>query len=498
MDVTESVVATRDPAQGQLRATLSTGNIVFMVLATAAPMAAVIGVLPVAFGLGNGAGLPMTILGAGLVLWLFSVGYTAMSRRVVNAGAFYTYVVRGLGPTTGLGAAFLAVVSYAAFVCGAVGYFGYFAQAAMQDLVGRHIGWGWYSAAALLAIGLLGFRQIDFSSRLLGVLLTLEFGILATLAASIVLHSGTTAFPTASMNPASAASGHPGVALMFAFTCFIGFESAALYSEEARDARRSVARATYGSLVIITAFYVLMSWVTVGAVGAGSISKEAADTGGYLYFGLSDQYLTHWVTDAMEVLLATSIFATALALHNVASRYIFSLGRQRCLPRVLGATHSRHHSPYVASFSVTVMTSSVVAVCIAYGVPSLIGLGTSGVSLGTVGIIGLQAMASAAIYGYFRRFPSDLSLWPRAIAPILGCLGLGFAVFLAVQKFYLLSGSTNAWLNVGLPACLAGAVATGSAYANWMRRARPAQFAVLREALTENAAARPSDRPGEH
>ena len=40
----------------------------------------------------------------------------------------------------------------------------------------------------------------------------------------------------------------------------------------------------------------------------------------------------------MELLLLVSLFAAFLALHNVATRYLFALGRARLLPSVLGRT----------------------------------------------------------------------------------------------------------------------------------------------------------------
>ena len=100
-------------ASAGLRPTLSTGRIIYMVVACAAPMASVMGAIPVAFGLGDGAGLPLTFVGVAAVLGLFAVGYTAMSRRVVSTGAFYTYVIQGLGRIPGLGAASVAVAEQA-------------------------------------------------------------------------------------------------------------------------------------------------------------------------------------------------------------------------------------------------------------------------------------------------------------------------------------------------------------------------------------------------
>jgi len=78
-----------------LRPTLSSRRVVFLVVAAAAPMAAMVGNLPLALYLGDGAGTPGAFLLATLVLLCFAVGYAAMGQRVVNTGAFYTYVARG-------------------------------------------------------------------------------------------------------------------------------------------------------------------------------------------------------------------------------------------------------------------------------------------------------------------------------------------------------------------------------------------------------------------
>ena len=78
-------------------------GIVFFVVAAAAPLVGMTGAVPVATVLGNGAGVPGAYLAVALILLLFSVGYSAMSQHVTNAGAFFAYVDRGLGINTGVG-----------------------------------------------------------------------------------------------------------------------------------------------------------------------------------------------------------------------------------------------------------------------------------------------------------------------------------------------------------------------------------------------------------
>src|SRR5580698_11199789 len=135
----------------QKRGALSTSRIVFMVIAAAAPLASMIGNLPIALGRGNGAGTPGAFVIAGAILLCFAVGYAAMSRRIVNTGAFYTYIARALGKPTGVGAAYLAVLAYAAMTCGLIGAFGYFTRLVLLT-TGVSLPWWAYSAIGLAVV----------------------------------------------------------------------------------------------------------------------------------------------------------------------------------------------------------------------------------------------------------------------------------------------------------------------------------------------------------
>ncbi|ATU95128.1 APC family permease [Phyllobacterium zundukense] len=460
----------------ELRPSLSTLRLIFLIVAAAAPMAAVLGVVPVAFAFGNGAGVPLTFVGVAIVLSLFAVGYTAMSREVVSAGAFYAYIARGLGAIPGLGSAFLAILAYLTFAFGVVGYFAFFAQLALHDIFGIDVHWIVTGGFAILFCAVLGYRQVDFSSRMLAILLSVEFAVLIALNVSVIWSRGLAAFPTSVFNLDAVASGAPGVAVMLAFTCFIGVESAAIYSEEAEAPTRSVGRATFGSILLIAAFYFVTTWISIGAVD-GDIHTVANEQVANLYFGLSTQYIGSSVTVLMQIFLATSMLATGLAVHNIAARYIFSLGRQSCLPAVLGRVHSQHASPHVASVLVTVVTIVATIVFYLAGSDPLLGFGAVGVGLGTVGIIALQALTSLAVIAYFAKARRS-HWWITILSPLLSFLGLAAAVALAVSKFDLLTGSQSAVV-LTLPVGLLVAFIAGCFYATFLRRGRPEIFARL-------------------
>jgi amino acid transporter len=472
--------------QGKKRRVLTTQRIVFLVVAAAAPLAAVVGNLPIALARGNGAGTPAAFLFAGVTLICFAVGYAAMSRRVVNTGAFYTYVAKGLGKVAGVGAAYTAVVAYVTFTIGLAAFFGYFLDLGLASS-GIHISWLLYAAVGIITVAILGFRSIDLSSKVLGVLMAAEVAILAVFDISVMATKGLTAFPLASFAPSVVLAPGLGTSLMLAFTSFIGFESAALYGEESKTPTISVPVATYTSVLLIAAFYLLTSWLTVGALGAADTARLATEQSSLLMFNLVSTFIGETVSGLMFVLVCTSLLATYLAIHNAASRYVFALSREKLLPVALGRLN--RFAPSNASVAVTAAT----IVCVAAfgmtgvdpyksGVPVLIGLGTLGILL-------LQAFAAFAIVVYLSRRRREIKWWVLG-ASVLGAAGLLVASALVSSNFRMLASSDLPGVE-WLPFIFAVTVAGGVAFALWLKYRKPRTFGALAESDLRADSTRP-------
>ena len=132
---------------------------------------------------------------------------------------------------------------------------------------------------------------------------------------------------------------------------FVGFESAAIYGEECKDPRHTVARATYIALGITSIFYALSAWMLASAVGTDTvIDADALVTGGFttpdgtapdpttILFITLDVQASKTIADIATLLFCTSLFAASLSFHNAVSRYFFALGRAGVLPRAFGRT----------------------------------------------------------------------------------------------------------------------------------------------------------------
>ena len=340
---------------GQLESgRLGVFDLVFFVVAAAAPLTVMAGVAPLAIQF-NGLGAPGGYLFAGIVLTLFAVGFTAMSRYVRNAGAFYAYIARDLGKPLGVGAALLAVFSYNAIEIGLVGALAFFTATTVEDLFGLATRWEIWAFLSIAIIGWLGYRRVTLSAKVLGVALGLEVAILLVLAVPVLLTGGAAGFPFESFAPQNIFTSGAGAVFVLSFGAFIGFEATAIYSEEARDPGRTVPLATYIAVGFLALFYTLITWTIIVAFGPERALSVAEQNPEGMFFAAATDYVGRWASIAMRVLIITSAFAATLAFHNAAARSFYALGRERVLPAALGRTHLTTHSPWVGGLTQTAL-----------------------------------------------------------------------------------------------------------------------------------------------
>src|SRR5207302_2514371 len=143
--------------------------------------------------------------------------------------------------------------------------------AAINDLISAHssmsLPWWTWSLIVAAVVSLLGYRQIDLSGKVLGVLLLGEVGVVLLIDSFVVGRGGHHGFSSAPLHLAAITSGAPGIAIMFALAGFLGFESTVVFRDEARNPARTIPRATYIALALIGCFYALSSWALVSAWG---------------------------------------------------------------------------------------------------------------------------------------------------------------------------------------------------------------------------------------
>src|SRR5204863_7721098 len=124
---------------------LGVPSVLFFVMSAATPLTVVAGVVTTGFAVTGLIGIPLAFIVIGAVLGVFSVGYVAMARHVVNAGAFYAYISQGLSRPLGVGCSWVALIAYNSLQVGLYGLIG----AAAQPLLASwfHIDVKWWVIA---------------------------------------------------------------------------------------------------------------------------------------------------------------------------------------------------------------------------------------------------------------------------------------------------------------------------------------------------------------
>lgn len=468
------------PAAGEPRlraASVGMWDLAFFVVAAAAPLSVISGVSPLAIQFG-GIGTPGGYLLAGIVFLIFAVGFTAMARRLPRAGAFYAYITHGLGRPVGVGAALVAVVSYNAIAIGFVAGIGVFAEATFRDVLGLQLEWWVWAAIGLAIVGLLGYNRITLSAKVLAVLLFAELIVLLVLAVPVLFDGGAEGLSFSSFEPSNVFGPGVGALFVLSFGAFLGFESTAIYREEARDPDRSVPRATYLAVAFMGVFYALMVWVVIMAFGTAEALRVAAEDPADMYFIAMREWVGDGASDAMHVLIVTSTVASTLAYHNAASRYFFVLGREGVLPAALGRIRAKNGAPGVASLTQIALMAIVVVAFTVFGAApyeqTFLWLNGTGI----VGLIALQSLCSFAVVAWFWRVPSDANVFQRAIAPLTAGFALGTVVVLVVKNFSILTGAGNL-ANVLLLLPVPLAMVVGILVALRMRARDPRRYAAL-------------------
>ena len=452
-------LAKPSPKQGELRRNaIGLFGVLFFVVAFSAPITAMTGNTPIAVGYGNGIYAPAGFIVACIILTIFSVSFVAMAKHITAAGAFYTFVSRGIGKPIGLGAGSLSTAAYISIEAALIGIFSVFADGLMVSQFNVSLPWVVYGVLAVLLIGVLSYRDISLAARVLGVVLIIEVALLAIMAFAVLFAGGgPDGLMLESLNPLKAftsltadeygtgvAAGAAGIGLLFAFWSWVGFEATAIFGEESKDPKKVVPRATMIAVIGIGVFYTFIAWMAVAGNGAReSVTLASGATPFDLLYAPMENYVGHWGVIGFEWFVLGGSFACALAIHNSATRYLFAFGRDGLLPRALGRAHPKYSSPYVASNVQTVITLAIVGGCYAFNVAPYLGLYTVLAIFATVCLLCAQTLTAVACIWYFhvkKMHPETANFFRTILAPVIGGLGMLYVVYLVLSNIDFATG----------------------------------------------------------
>jgi amino acid transporter len=354
----------------------------------------------------------------GMIGMIFTaLSYACMSEAFPIAGSVYSYAQRGIHEYVGFIAGWAILLDYILipsliYLVSAVSLTAFIPGLPL---------WFWLVFFILLNTAI-NTRGVEFTAKANKITLVLELIVLAIFIVFgvIALQKGVhnTSF---SMKPLYDASQFNFSTLMgavsIAVLSFLGFDAISTLSEEVQGGKKAVGRATILSLLTVGILFIIQTWIASDL--AKGIKIESLDTAFYQVAELAGG---SWLKTLTSLATAFSWgIASALASQAAISRLLFSMGRDRKLPAVLGRIHPKYRTPYISTYCVAVI-SFIIGIIFQNHIDIL----TNIVNFGA--LTGFFLLHISVICHYAVRKKSK-HYFKHLISPLLGLTVIGYVLY---------------------------------------------------------------------
>lgn len=303
----------------------------------------------------------------------------------------------------------------------------------------------------VIAAAFMMIRGVRISAWAGVVLEVLSISVILLVLTIALIQHGLTLAP---LVPTGVTASQVVAGMVLATLGFVGFESAACLSVEAKDPQRTIPRAVTGSALLAGAMYLYASYAQI--VGFGGADQLAADA--TPLNTLADGLGVHWLALAIDVGAVASNFACVTGSLTAASRVLRSMGESKLVHSKLAATHPTRRTPHVAILLLSAAALSAALGMAAEGINELdvysytgtlgtfgymlaymlMGLGTPilvrrlapGKGIAAAALCGVTATASLSYVFYRNVYP--VPQWPVDLMP-----WLFVSVLLAAAAWYV-------------------------------------------------------------
>lgn len=373
----------------------------------------------------------------GMVGMIFTaLSYARMSEAFPMAGSVYSYAGRGINQYVGFIAGWAILLDY--ILVPALLYV--VSATALQGMWPAIPGWVWL--VVFIAINtVINYFGIKFTARTNWIFLIFELAVLL-----IFLVVGITAIANGVngatfsfdpfYNPDTFSMSVVMGAVSIAVLSFLGFDAISTLSEESAGGPKSVGKATILSLLIVGVLFMVQTWVAAliypdfnSFKDIGTAFYETATIAGGEWLG---------VLTAIATALAWGI-ADALVAQVAISRVLFSMGRDRKLPKFLAKVHPKYKTPY-ASILVVAVISLIVG---------LIFMGDIGILSSFINFGALTAFLflHVSVFVYYIYKSKSKNYWSHLVLPLIGFAIIAYVWINLATQAKLLGLS---WLAIGV------------------------------------------------
>ncbi|GAA4994639.1 APC family permease [Yinghuangia aomiensis] len=432
-------------------------------IASVAPSAGLaLSVAGVATNAGNGSWLTFVLITVGIL----GVGYCVswMARRFTTSGGVYGMGAAIGGNTGGYlqGAPQLLsmLIALPALVFGAGIYLSAFVvKIGAPDNRTLHI----TCYLAIMAVGLFfASRDVRIASRALLILEGVSVALIVILLGIALLRYHGPFVDHAQLGLHGVTMHGMFLSVAFAMYVMSGFENSATLGKEARNPNRDIPRAVNGTILMVGVLYVISGYVEVLLLPADKLATSAAPLN-----DIANNADIGWASWIIDLCVAVSFFSCMLAVTNTGARVLYTLSRDRVLPRIFSRVTARHGEPWFAVLLITASTLVTVLIFACMPTPPIEAYAYLG-TLGGYFFIGvyLMVIALTLLHAGRNRSLTGLLLGAGVIGTATMVLAMYFSFVPLPEGPY----RTVFWIFIALTAVsLAGAAFGAALKPRWWR-----------------------------
>jgi amino acid transporter len=357
---------------------------------------------------------------AAIAMYFSAVSYCEMAKEFPVAGSVYSYVRFGAGEFLGFMSGWAILLDYLLLP----GLLFIFAAAAMHLQIHMIPEWVWVPVFVLVAT-VINLRGIVFTARVNMACLYIQCAVLLifTVGVAVALFEGRVRFSLDPLYRAEVFS----IPLIFsaipiAALSYIGFDAISTLNEEAEGGGQAVSKATIIVLFVVAAMFVLQVYLAALFVPTGTkFDEESSVTA---FYSVATIAVGPWFKVVITLTSALiAILSNAIVSQATTSRLIFSMARDRQIPRWFAVIDPKRLIP--ARAIVLVAALSTVIGFIAINKSDLV------TAIVTFGSLTAYALLHIAVVRYFARRGGTVRWFAHRISPVVGMVILIYALWQA-------------------------------------------------------------------
>ncbi len=393
---------------------------------------------------GAGVAAPLAVVVA--AIGVFALGWIVAqyAKKIHAAGALYDYVSRGLGSNVGASAGWLYYGGTIMLTTGLGALIGGYVHDILLPTLGVDGGilpiWLWdvVWAAVLFAILYLG---VQLSTRVQLILALVSVAVVLAFCVKVIADLGSANDVARVLRPGSSPFGWSGIfyGVLYGVLIFVGFETAANLAEEASDPKRQIPRAVLTSVIVVSLFYLIVSYVQVAGFGFNLDTIFAAAGAGPLFvLSAPDAFGSDLISKAIVIVVLLDILAVSVGASVASTRGVFALARDRRLPSSLASVAPKTGSP-IGAILLLMVVQAVVIVASETGdallalpdLPHYFSVFIWAATFGGFALLIVYLLMSIGAIRGLADHPNKVGLW---VSVILGVLITGGGIFGAFYK----------------------------------------------------------------